>query len=459
MFKRFFLLCLALLAVGSWSLATETLFEVMDIDGNSTLGTISALDGEQLVVHVRGENQTILVEKLCTVRNLAPSPYEGVAAVAAQTSRRQSFPSALSRRNTYEQRLVEEFTRRIQANEQILRKTFPNSVIVLELKDGSQLSASSFTIANNQGICRLLEQQNDLFIPLNDISAVRFAARSLLETRNPPEDWLRLAIPSAGGDKLIVGNPGSFDVYAGILGEVSTETISFAVDGEVLPVPRRRVFGLVLHGDTTPSPSGVPPLATLTLWTGTKGMISDIRLNGNELTWQTTAGLTVTVPLDMVYEIDFGEQGIAYLVDFDQERSEFALPFALASQPEQWRLLQTFFNSRTSPREVMLDGVVYTRGITLLGKTLIEYRLPKPFASLRGVIGIEDQFRPHASARLQILADSQVLGTWDLRGDRASQRIDLQLPHNCRLISITVEPLPQSGGSTVLTIADPKLSE
>lgn len=458
MFTRFFSFWLVLFAIGTFTLANETYFEVIDNEENSIFGTIAALDQTQIVVDVQGVPQTIPVEKLVKIRNLAPSFYGGTTSTTG-TPDLVSPMSALSRRNTAEQSLAEELTRRLQANEQALRKTFPSSVVALELKDGSRLTASSFVIAGDQGVCRLLEQQNNLSIPLNHISAVRFTVRSLLEVVSPPADWLRLAVPNAEGDRLVIGNPGSFDVYAGILNDASAETISFTVDGEVLPVPRRRVFGLVLHGEADPFAS-VPPLATLTLWTGTRGMISDIRLNDRELTWQTTTGLTVAVPLNMVSEIDFGEKGIAYLIDFERVRSEFSLPFASEIKPEQSRLFQAFFESRAKvSREVILDGVVYERGITLYGKTSLEYHLPQSFSALRGIIGIEDQFRPHASASLQILADSQVLGTWELRGDAASLPIHLNLPQNCRLITIIAEPLPQSGGSTVLTIADAKFSE
>ena len=463
MLTRFFSFWFVLLAGSAFALATETFFEVIDNEGNNVLGTIVALDRTQITVDVQGTLQTIPLEKLVRIRNLAPSPYEVLSPTTGTPTLVSPIP-ALSGRNPTERRLAEDIVRRLQANEQSVRRAFPSSVIALELKDGSRLTASSFTIARNHGICRLLEQQHDLSIPLNDIGAVRFSVRSLHEVINPPADWQRLAIPDAGGDRLVVGNPGAFDVYAGILGEVSAETIFFSVDGEVLPVPRRRVFGLVLHGEAAPSVSAPPPLATLTLWTGTRGMISDIRLNGNvnggELTWHTTTGLVITVPLDMVSEIDFGDQGLVSLFDFERVRSEFSLPFGTGIRAEQLELLQVFLESRTqTPREVVLDGVVYDRGITLHGKTSLEYHLPKPFATLRAVIGIEDQFRPHASARLQILADSQVLGTWELRGDATSQRIDLNLPQNSRLITIIAEPLPQSVGSTVLTIADAKLIE
>jgi hypothetical protein len=189
-------------------------------------------------------------------------------------------------------------------------------------------------------------------------------------------------------------------------------------------------------------------------------MVSDIRLTDNELLWQTSAGLTITVPLDMVSEIDFGEQGIANLLDFEQVRNEFALPFASDIKLEQWKLLQTFYENRAkTSRKIVLDGVEYDRGVTLQGKTLLEYPLPKPFASLKAVIGIEDQFRPYSSANLQILADSQVLGSWTLRGDESSQRIHLNLPQNCRLLTIITEPVPQSNLPTILTIAEPKLFE
>ena len=457
---RFSTFWFVLFAVSAFTAAAETYFEIIDDEENSVLGTIAALDQTQIIVDVQGTSQVIPVGKLVKIRNLAPNPYEGASSTAANAQNSSPQTSALSGRTVNERRRVEELEKRLQSSEQTLRKTFPGNVIVIELKDGSRLTVSSFTIAKNQGVCRLLEQESDLSIPLNHILAVRFTVRSLSEVVNPPADWLRLAVPNTEGDRLVVGNSGSFDVYAGILGDISAETISFTVDGEVLPVPRRRVFGLVLHGETAVVSTGVPPLATLTLHSGTRGMISDIRLNDNKLTWQTTAGLTVAIPLNTVSEMNFDEKGISYLTDFDRVRSEFSLPFASEIQPESLRLLQTFYESRTAAsREMILDGVVYEHGMTLLGKTSLDYHLPRPFAVLRAVIGIEDQFCPHASARLQILADSQILGTWDLRGDAAAQRIDLNLPQNCRLITIITEPLPHSNVSTVLTIADPKLFE
>lgn len=476
MFIRFLSFCFVLFAFSPFTLAAETYFEVVDNEENIFLGTIAALDRTQIVIDVQGSIQTIPLEKLTKIRNLVPSPYQGVT--VSNTSHKvllQPVPgqSALSGQKAGERRhaaLIEAISKKLQLESPLIKKTFPDTVIALELKDGSRLTASAFSVTKNQGVCQLLDQQNDLILPLDTISAVRFTVRNLLEVINPPEDWQRLAIPNAGGDRLIVGNPGSFEVYAGILNEISAETISFTVDGETLPVPRRKVYGLVLHGDTPVAPAvsalATPPLAALMLWTGTLGMASDMQLKDNELTWNTSSGLAVAIPLSMVSEIDFGEKGIAYLVDCEQVRSEFSLPTARSGivpdlKPQPLKLLQTFYESRTknSTREIVLDGVVYNRGITLLGKSLLEYRLPKSFSALKAVIGIEDQFRPYASADLQILADSQLLGTWRLRGDTASQRIQVNLPQNCQSIIIIAEPSPQSEVPTVLTIADPKVFE
>jgi hypothetical protein len=455
---RFLPVCFVLFAASV--LASETPVEVLDHESNSLFGTIIALDRTHIAIDVQGETQIIPLEKVVKIRNLAPSPYEGTPTMPPP----EPAPAVRSRRNTDEQRFAKFLEEIKKSSQQAAKKTFPDSVASLELKDGSRWTASSFTVTKNQGTCRLLDQQNDLSLPLESINAVRFFVRNLLDVSNPPADWLRLAVPRVSGDQLIVGNPGSFDVYEGILHDINADTIFFSVDGEVLPVPRRKVFGFVLHGESPAKESETTarssPLAILTLWTGTRSPISDIQMNGNELTWQTTAGLTVAVPISMVQEIDFGEKGVACLFDFERVRNEFSLPFDSDIPLEPLKLLQTFYERRTqASREIILDGIAYNRGITLHGKTVLEYHLSKPFAALKGIIGIEDQFRPHASATLQILANSQVLGTWELRGDGASQRIHLNLPQNCRLITIIAEPSPQTHVPAVLSIADPKLLE
>ena len=456
-----FLFCFVLSSACTLAKAAEVHVEVVDNEDNCTVGTMTALDSTQIVVEVQGTLQTISLDKLVKIRNVSPNPYgEHPSTITSNQNPAQQMPlEPLPTGRRIEARKFADTLEKIQSNEQAAKKSFPSNAVALELKDGSRLVASSFTVEKNQGVFRLLNLQNDVALPLQNISAVRFSARNFPDIINPPADWLRLAVPNATGDRLIVGNPGSFDVYAGILQEISAETISFAVDGEVLPVPRRKVFGLVLHAESLPT--NAPSIGILTLWSGTRGMISDIQLSDNELTWKTTSGLTVTVLPEMLHEIDFGEKRTAYLADFEFVRNEFSLPFESEIKPAQFPLLQKFYENRmkNSPSEVVLDGKVYKRSIPLRGKTLLEYPLPKPFSLLKAVIGIEDQYRPYASATLQILADSQVLGTWELRGDTASQRIHLNLPQHCRLITIIAEPTPQSSVPAVLTIADPKLFE
>jgi len=466
MFSRILLSCFILFA--SSASAEDVYFEALDNETNSVFGTIVELNTTHITIDVQGESQTIPLEKLVKIRNLASSPYEGfLTSVHNQNQPQPSVLAALRARSANERKLAELFDKIQRTNEQAVRKTLPGNIIALELNDGSRLTSTSFAIRGDQCEYRLLEHERYVNIPMGYLSSVRFFVRSLPEVFNPPEDWQRLAVPNAEGDRLVVGNSGAFDVYTGILGEVSHENASFNVDGETLPIPRRRVAGLVFHkrtdGDT--GITRTAPLATLTLWGGTQGMVTDIGLNKTEqgqavLTWQTILGWSDSVPLDMVSEIDFGEKGVAYLFDFERTRNDFSVPFASELKAEPLQLLQKFYGSRSkASREIVMDDIAYDRGVTLQGKTSLEYRLPKPFASLTAVVGTEDQFRPHSSATLQILADTQLLGTWELHGDAAAQPIQLNLPLNCQNITIMVESVPQSVVPTVLTIVEPKLLE
>ena|GEM_PF-3025156 len=468
--------CMLLYIAGAYSTETATshldfaqpYFEVLDKDGQMFFGVITQLDNSQITVNMQGEQQILPIASIVKIRNLAPSPYQEISSGRDNLRRtqtpfrsRQSNISSTASRN--EQRLINLRAVMQQSNAQMVKKTFPNEVMVLELKDGSRLTVSALRIAHTQAFFHLLEQQNELSLPLEDISAVRFVVRNLSEVFNPPDDWLRLSQSNTDGDRIVVGNPGSLDVYAGILGEVNDETVSFDINGEVLPVPRHRIFGLLLHDNIVSKETA--PTAALTLWSGTRGMISDIRLENGDILWNTAPGLAVSVPLDSVSEIDFGEQGVVSLFDFERHRSEFSLPLGSIDvqpdgKPEVRELLQQFYESRANvSREIILDGTAYCRGITLRGTTTLEYQIPRPYTALRAIIGIEDQYRPHASATLQILADSQELGRWELRGDAPSQRVVLDLPPQSRVITIMVTPLHQAGTPTIMTIVDANVLE
>jgi len=453
---RLFIFCFILLSHNA-SVA-ETYFEILDNAENSIFGTIADIDRTQIIVDVQGELQSIPFERIVKIRNLAPNPYEGGTS-ASSNQHQPPTRMTLVARSANEQKLAEFLARIQRADGQTEKKTFPGTVIAIELKDGSRITSTSFAIRKDVFEYRLAEHERYVNVPVEYLSSVRFTVRGLSEVLNPPEDWQRLAIPNAEGDRLVVGNPGAFDVYTGILGEVNHDNASFEVEGEVLPIPRRRIFGLVFHGESVPA-TQTPSFATLTLWGGTQGMISDIALKDGELTWTTSSGWSDKIPLNMVNEIDFGAKGIASLFDFERVRNEFSFPFASEIRAEPLQLLKTFYESRTKvSREIVLDGVAYERGITLQGQASLEYHLSKPFASLTAVVGVEDQFRPHASSTLQILADSQVLGVWELRGDVTAQQIQLNLPQNCRRITFIAEPIPHSDMPTVLTIAEPKLFE
>ena len=482
MFLRICAVCFVFFAGAT--IYAETYFECLNNENTSLFGTITELNRNHVVFNGQDGQYTIPLGKVVKIRNLLPSPY-GEAAVNNRPHSASRSPLAARRAN---ERKLAEFLVSVQradakGNEQFARKNFPGHVIVLDLKDGGSLTVSSLTISGGQAVVRLLEQSNNVSIPLHKLSSVRLTVRSLSDVFMPPEDWLRLSVPHTDGDRLVVGNPGAFDVYSGIFGDVDNDTVQFDVDGEVLPIPRRRVFGLVFHavtegGASSMQPAVAPALGTLTLWTGTQGIFSDIDMKDSELTWQTPSGVSFTTTLDMVNEIDFGQQGVGYLFDFERKRSEFTLPIELHHKSqtnesqtglEHLQFLQTFYEGRTNDkREIVMDGVAYNRdsagrAITLQGRTLLEYHLPdpsgQPYVSLSAIIGIEDQFRPNAASVFRLLADSQVLGEWVLRGDAAAQSIQLSLPLDCRVITIFSEPVVSLGMPTVLTIAEPKLFE
>ncbi len=292
----------------------------------------------------------------------------------------------------------------------------------VDLADGSSLVAASISSAG--GTIRLgLGGDRSIELPSRAVVAVRLQAHA----DTSAAEWARLQESEAAGDVLVVRKGNSLDSHRGILREIGLAAVRFEVDGEVLPVKREKVFGVIVYQSAAHNlPESICRLVEAN---GSTWDAHTLGLDGGQVQWTTPLGLTVKRPLGELAKIDFSQGKIVYLSDLKPESVEWT-PYIAAGKPlASW---SEFFRPRndqslrSGPLE--LGGKTYKKGLALHSRTTMVYRLPGRFHRFKAMAGIDDRFRPRGNVRLVIRGDDQVLATLTVAGtDEQPQPIDVDL--------------------------------
>ena len=496
-------------------LAADTVpFALHDLDGNSSFGQILELTPERIVFQTEdGEKKEFTTKKVAKLENLLRNPFASTEVMPERAVR----PITLDRlgRPTYNpipptnqpasgNRIVPLLRQRKEAETLVddTKAKFPNSVVVVELTDGSRLLATELTAKGKTATLRLFPH-GELTQPLDCLVAVRLAVGNPAQVIDPPADWLKLLTqPSTKGDRLVVGTAGALDAHEGILHEIGDETIRFTVDGDSLPIPRRRVFGLIFHQPEPPRPDR--PFARLACWNGTFLALETLEAQApppeeeGTLVWTTLGGAEGTSRLADVVEIVFETTGAVLLNALTPGRVEQALPFvwekeevAAASPPALFQRLRANrlqqggepppldpileqVIKRRMPGDIRsakiaelpipdfqgieLNGTVYRQGLVVPAKTTLVFPLKEPYKAFTAKVGIDDRIRPEGQARLTIFGGELLLFDTIVYGDEPAQSIRLDI-ENCRKLTLSVDFLDGNSRAAVLSLVELKLTE
>ena len=484
-------------------------FALDDIDGNTSYGQLLELTPETIVLQTEnGDKKEFAVKQVVRLKNLLRNPF-----VPADTTPERSaltvtldqwgrpirnqapmmLPRPASIRGTTRPDMKEPETK---TNDE--KSGLPSSFVVIDLMDGSRLLATELTAKGKTATLRLFPQ-GELTLPLGLLVAVRLTVADIAQVFDSPSDWEKLiAKPTTKGDRLVVGTVGSLDGHEGILNEIGSETIRFTVDGETLPVPRKKIFGLVFHQPEQPKPER--PFARLTCWNGTFLAISTLELAAASplpeeeggVVWTTSAGAEGRLRLEDIDEIVFETTGTTFLSELTPSRIEQELPFVWEKREitdtSPLALFQRFQANRLhQDREVPppildgliqrrlpgdirtqkitdlpipdfqgmeLDGSVYRQGLVIPAKTTLTFPLKEPYKTFAAKVGIDDRIRPEGQAHLMILGDDLLLFDAVVYGDEPAKAIRLNI-ENCRKLTIAVDFV--NGNAAVLSLAELKL--
>jgi hypothetical protein len=290
----------------------------------------------------------------------------------------------------------------------------------IELVDGSALVAREYTVHERQARLALGDGEV-LETPTADVARVRFQPPS----EAVAAEWARILGMKLDGDVVLVRTEESVDYHQGVLRDVTDKTVEFELGGEVIPVKRAKVFGLIYyHAAQRPLP---PAVCHLSDTAGSRWSVHTLALS-DKLQWTTPSGLSVVRPWEALVHIDFSGGKIIYLSDLKAESVRWT-PFFGMSQ--EHRAIAEFRAPRMdqsfASKPLQLDGKQYPKGLALHSRTEMVYRLPGRFSRFNAIAGIDDSVRPYGNVRLVIRGDDKVLLETTLTGAEGPKPLDLDL--------------------------------
>lgn len=297
--------------------------------------------------------------------------------------------------------------------------------IKVDLLDGSIFYASSFAI--DEGRCDVkLDSIRALSFPVRSIQRIRLIAPTEDDPPEYDQEWTRLSQRNTDTDILVACRDGKISYHFGFVRNVTEEHVQFELDGDVLPVPRGRVFGLIYRKraeDTMPA-----SLCTLAETNGSTWAIRTLSYDGDRIAWTTPLKVEGTTLPAQIGRIDFSQGKILFLSDLMPESTKWTPYFDGA---DSISIVRDFFLPRQDQNlrggTLTLGDDWYFKGLSIHSHTIVTYRLPDRFSRFRATVGIDDVVRPTGNVVLKISGDDKEIYSGEFTGKMEAKELDLDI--------------------------------
>ena len=306
----------------------------------------------------------------------------------------------------------------------------------VSLRGGSEFSGSGATKTARE-VTLLHSVLGDLRVPAEAVQSIRMkpddtavrAQWETLRTRQTEKDLL--VVTKRDGTGL--------DFLTGVISTVSSEKLEFLLDGETVPVPLPRVYGVIFgQAITVADKAGA---AKVKLLTKSGDVLAGEKLTATGETFEILMswGKTITGDIKVLQRVDLSAGRLTYLSDLPALREVFSgvdpegsLLSGLASAEEQALLFGPRRDMAIQGRtRLRLRGKEYTKGLCVHSRTEIAWALDQKYESLDAIVGIDDEVAfqdggTHA-VRLIIQGDDKVLVDRLVSGKDQPQPLSLPL--------------------------------
>lgn len=303
-----------------------------------------------------------------------------------------------------------------------VQKDEPSPALAIDLADGASLTVKELT-ATSESVTAISDNLGQLQIPRPAIRSVRLQpAKEEWEA-----EWQAFRKRTNSKDLLVVPkrDGSGLDFLAGVVSSIQPETVPFLLDGDEIPVPRERVFGIVfavveqeatrLSGDTS-----------VQFHDGTVVKTAEVRLQDGTVSVQAAWGQQLSFPVDRVASFDFSGGRIHFLSDLDpiSERYFGLQPDGLSwgvlfeadrttrdGMSRLWKMSRDHFPNSGRP-PLTLRRQTYRKGLCIFPSAKIEFPLDEKYSTFSATVGVDDEVafnqlsgKPATAVELAVEAD------------------------------------------------------
>ncbi|QDU93142.1 NPCBM/NEW2 domain-containing protein [Lignipirellula cremea] len=326
----------------------------------------------------------------------------------------------------------------------------PESSVTIDLVDGSELRASSYTVSDSQAVAAL-RNGGQAETHTRSIRSVRFQSQK----GDLIDQWTSIIDVEAKGDLIVVRKTtmvevedengdkktvtrDALDYLEGIVHDITAESVQFEFNGRKIDVNRSKLDGVVYyHPPGRELPDAMCQVDDLG---GGAYRAKTLETDADQIHLVSVAGARLSLPLAAVQRFDFSSGKIAYLSDLDPDRIEwspFFDPGPIAENLTRWNMPRRDISFDGA--SLQLAGKSYAKGLAIHSRTLLTYRLNGKFGRFLAKAGIDDSVGEGGNVELLIRGDGQDLYRGQLSGkDEQPVEIDLDIT-DVRRLTILVD--------------------
>lgn len=335
------------------------------------------------------------------------------------------------------------------------------------LRNGGQLSGAAVSQSARQ-LTLQSPRMGQVSFPVPTITAVR------LQADNPGfrPAWDAFRQRKTEQDLLVVvkRDGSGVDFLAGVISSASSEKVEFLLDGESVPVPANRVYGLVFGQPAGQTPA--IPAVRVSLAGGDLLAGQSLLVNGPQFKLQLGPESFLEGPAELLRLVDFSGGRLRSLAELEPIDIRFfgsePADSPLAAVPELQEAEKLLWGPRldgtipgtSGQYRPRIGGREVTRCIALHSAAEITWELNQQYEQLDALTAIDDTYAlanaGQNALQLTIRADNTVV--FDQRIHGRDKPIPLNLPlKGVAVLTIKVDFADGSGIGDWLILGDPRL--